>query len=141
MFPHSPCLRDCAGQLSEADGATGGAADAPVSGRFGPAGSPEGVSGRVYDGAVPRVGVGSNRVQPTPSKYSSGQACASRSPTDIEPSGCVVPGVKPMATLAGIPSVRAIAAIVKEKWTQKPSLSFRKRPIAALPVPEFTEVL
>lgn len=50
------------------------------------------------------------------------------------------PGVKPTATRAGIPSVRAIAAIVKEKWTQKPCLSFRNRLIAALPVPEFTEV-
>lgn len=49
-------------------------------------------------------------------------------------------GVKPTATRAGMPSVRAIAAIAKEKWTQKPFRSFRNRLIAALPVPEFTEV-
>ena len=30
-----------------------------------------------YDGTSPRPGVGSNRVHPTPSKYSSGQACRS----------------------------------------------------------------
>ncbi len=50
--------------------------------------SDPGVSRWVYDGTEPRFGVGSKRVQPTPSKYSSGQACASRSPTDIEPSDC-----------------------------------------------------
>ncbi len=139
-LPHSPCRRIWAGQLSEADGVAGAAAEASVSGWAGSAALSEGASGTVYDGVEPRVGVGSKRVHPTPSKYSSGQACASRRPTDIEPSDCAVPGVKPTATRAGIPSVRAIAAMVNEKWTQKPRLSLRKRPIAALPVPEFTEV-
>lgn len=99
---------------------------------------PEGVSARVYVGVEPREGVGSNRVQPAPSKYSSGQACASRMPTESEPSVCVVPGMKPTATRAGMPSERAIAAMEKEKWTQKPSLSFRKREIAWTPVPDST---
>lgn len=51
-----------------------------------------------------------------------------------------MPGVKPTATRAGIPSVRAIAAIAKEKWTQKPSFSFRNRAIAAEPLPACTWV-
>lgn len=54
------------------------------------------------------------------------------------PSDCGVPGVKPTATRAGMPSVRAIAAIEKEKWTQKPSFSLRKRLMAETPVPEAT---
>ncbi len=99
---------------------------------------PDGVAGRAYAGVEPRAGVGSNRVQPAPSKYSSGHACASRMPTDTEPSLCGVPGMKPTATRAGMPSVRAIAAIEKEKWMQKPSLSFRKREIACTPVPDCT---
>ena len=94
----------------------------------------------MYAGTVPRFGVGSKRVQPTPSKYSSGQACASFSPTDTEPSACGEPGVKPTATRAGMPSVRAIAAMAKEKWTQKPCLSFRKRAIASEPLPTCTWV-
>jgi hypothetical protein len=98
------------------------------------------VSDRVYDGTVPRLGVGSKRVQPTPSKYSSGQACASFRPTDTVPSACGEPGAKPTATLAGMPRVRAIAAIAKEKWTQKPCLSRRKLAIASGPVPTLTEV-
>lgn len=49
--------------------------------------------------------------------------------------------MKPTATRAGIPSVRAIEAIAKEKWTQKPCLSFRKRAIAAEPLPTCTRVL
>lgn len=117
-----------------------GATEAPSVGSAGSLGSCEGVSGRVYTGVLPRDGVGSKRVQPTPSKYSSGQACASRSPTDTEPSACTVPGVKPTATRAGMPRVLAIAAIVKEKWTQKPSFSFRNRSIAAVPVPDVTVV-
>ncbi len=78
------------------------------------------VSGRVYSGTVPRVGVGSNRVHPTPSKYSSGQACASWRFTSTLPSPRSAPGAKPTATRAGMPSERAMAAIAKEKWTQKP---------------------
>ncbi|MCF0090971.1 hypothetical protein B0E37_06090 [Streptomyces sp. MH192] len=113
---------------AEADSVTSGASDS----------SPAGVRVCVYSGVVPRFGVGSKRVQPTPSKYSSGHACASRSPTDIDPSACAVPGVKPTATRAGMPSVRAIEAIAKEKWTQKPRLSRRKRAIAPEPVPTST---
>lgn len=101
---------------------------------------PVGASGTVYAGTVPRVGVGSKRVHPTPSKYSSGQAWASRSPTETDPSSCVVPGAKPTATRAGMPSVRAIAAIANEKCTQKPRRSLRNRAIAAVPVPELTVV-
>ncbi len=49
--------------------------------------------------------------------------------------------MKPTATRAGMSRVRAIAAIVKEKWTQNPSLSRRNRAMADDPVPELTEVL
>ncbi|GAA3237862.1 hypothetical protein GCM10020256_57720 [Streptomyces thermocoprophilus] len=98
------------------------------------------MSATVYDGVVPRLGVGSNRVQPTPSKYSSGQACASFSPTFTEPSACGVPGAKPTATRDGMPSVRAIAAIANEKWMQKPCLSRRKRAIAPESLPTSTSV-
>ncbi|CAM5372402.1 hypothetical protein SCYAM73S_03242 [Streptomyces cyaneofuscatus] len=102
---------------------------------------PVGGSGRVYVGVAPRLGVGSKRVHPTPSKYSSGQACASRSPTEVEPSAWRVPGVKPTATRAGMSRVRAIAAIVKEKWMQNPSLSRRNRAIAPRsPSADLTEV-
>lgn len=52
----------------------------------------------------------------------------------------MVPGVKPTATRAGMPSVRAIAAIEKEKWMQKPSRSRRNRAMADDPVPEVTVV-
>ena len=48
--------------------------------------------------------------------------------------------MKPTATRAGMPSVRAIEAIAKEKWTQKPSLSLRKRAIACDPLPTCTSV-
>ncbi len=90
---------------------------------------------------MPARGVGSNRVQPTPSKYSSGQACASRIETFTLPSDCFSPGVKPTATRAGMPSERDIAAIEKAKWTQKPSLSARNRATACGPVPEAVLVL
>ena len=73
-------------QLSLLDGAADGAVDEERDGRSGLGSEVPGVSVRVYSGTVPRFGVGSKRVQPTPSKYSSGQACASRSPTDIVPS-------------------------------------------------------
>lgn len=76
-----------------------------------------------------------------PWKYSSGQACASLRPTEVVPSGCLVPGVKPTATRAGMPSVRAIAAIEKEKWTQKPSFCRRNRAMASEPLPARTSVL
>lgn len=91
-LPHSPCLRICAGQLSGTDGAIEGAAEEPFSGWAGASVSPAGTSCWVYGGVLPRVGVGSKRVHPTPSKNSSGQACASRSPTETEPSDCSVPG-------------------------------------------------
>lgn len=127
-------------QLVLAEGAADGAASAEreACGRSGTA--LPGVSGSVYGGVDPRVGVGSNRVQPTPSKYSSGHACASFRLTATEPSDCVEPGAKPTATRAGMPSVRAIAAIANEKCTQKPCLSRRKRAIASRPVPTLTSV-
>ncbi len=59
-------------------------------------------------------------------------------PTDTVPSAVVLPGMNPTATRAGMSSVRAIAAMAKEKWTQKPSLSFRNREIAVTPVPDDT---
>ena len=90
---------------------------------------------------LPRLGVGSKRVQPMPWKYSSGQACASLRPTDVVPSGCLVPGVKPTATRAGMPRVRAIAAIENEKWTQKPSFCTQEAGIASEPLPARTSVL
>ncbi len=102
---------------------------------------PDGVCAIVYSGCEPRLGVGSNRVQPIPSKYSSGHAWASLEPTDMVPSTCGVPGVKPTATRAGMPSVRAIAAIENEKWTQNPSLSWRNLAMALLPLPDRTSVL
>lgn len=89
---------------------------------------------------MPDRGVGSKRVQPTPSKYSSGQACASRIETLTTPSACFTPGVNPTATRAGIPRVRAMEAIEKAKWTQKPSLSARNLAMACEPVPEETFV-
>lgn len=49
--------------------------------------------------------------------------------------------MKPTATRAGMPSVRAMAAIEKEKWTQKPSFCLRNRAIAAEPLPARTSVL
>src|SRR5690606_13259737 len=99
---------------SLADGAADGAAEAASEGRAGSGSAFSSVSGCVYDGIEPRVGVGSKRVQPIPSKYSSGQACASRSPTATVPSACGVPGAKPTATRAGIPRDRAIEAMAKE---------------------------
>ncbi len=135
------CSRFCsAEQLSSADGSADVAADEDADGCGASGFSPVGVCVCVYSGVEPRFGVGSKRVQPTPSKYSSGHACASRSPTDIDPSACGVPGVKPTATRAGMPSVRAIDAIAKEKWTQKPRLSLRKRAIAPEPLPTSTWV-
>ncbi len=89
---------------------------------------------------MPWRGVGSNRVQPTPSKYSSGHACASRIDTFTLPSDCFSPGVNPTATRAGIPSERDIAAIENAKWMQNPSLSARNRAMACGPVPEATFV-
>ncbi|SCD66947.1 hypothetical protein GA0115252_11362 [Streptomyces sp. DfronAA-171] len=142
--PHSPRRRSAAGQVASVEAEVEGAADSLVSGCSGAvlAASPSGASGCVYSGVVPRLGVGSKRVQPTPWKYSSGHACASRRPTDIVPSSPVcVPGVNPIATRAGMPSVRAIAAIEKEKWTQKPSFCCRNRAIACGPLPAPTRVL
>ncbi len=138
--PQPPSWRNCGGQLFSAEGAADGAAEAVAEGSATSLAPSVGTSGRVQDGVLPRLGVGSKRVQPTPSKYSSGQACASRSPTEIAPSDFMVPGVKPTATRAGMPSVRAIAAIENEKWTQKPSLSRRNRAMAVVPVPEVTDV-
>jgi hypothetical protein len=64
------------------------------------------------------AGVGSNATQPTPPKYSSGQACPSCVLTTYDPSFCFSPAVKPTATLAGMPRSRASTAIVEAKWTQ-----------------------
>ena len=83
-------------------------------------------------------GVGSKRTQPSCGNHSSGQAWASRSPTDISPELFAVPGVKPTATREGIPRVRAIEAIAKEKWMQNPSLSRRNRAMASEPLPART---
>ena len=67
--------------------------------------------------------MGSNGTHPYEGKSTSTHACAffvvtvSRSP---EPAGS--PGVKPTATLAGMPSVRSITAIALENCWQKPTL-------------------
>src|SRR5579859_2338998 len=82
------------------------------------------VDALTYDGATavcwPRSppGVGSNRSQPRPVKYSSGQACASAVVTSQLPSGCWRPAVKPIATLDGIPISRASTAIAKANCWQ-----------------------
>lgn len=130
----------CPAQLSLVEGEAEGPVLVDCEGRATSGSVEPVVSDWVYDGTEPRVGVGSKRVQPTPSKYSSGQACASFSPTETELSPCGVPGAKPTATRAGMSSERAIAAIAKEKWTQKPCLSFRKRAIACRPLPTLTLV-
>ena len=107
--------------------------------------TPPGRHVRVRDGAAGRLGLrvrrapcpGSGSARSGSSRRPRSTARARRarpcSPTDTVPSGCGVPGVKPTATRAGMPSVRAIAAIAKEKWTQKPSLSRRNRAIASEP--------
>ncbi len=133
-------MRSSPAQLSLGDAAAEGAEDAPLDGSASSGTELPGVSDWVYDGVVPRVGVGSKRVQPTPSKYSSGHACASFWFTATVPSACGVPGAKPTATRAGMPRVRAIAAIAKEKWTQKPCFFFRKFAMAPEPRPTCTEV-
>ncbi len=48
----------------------------------------------------------------------SGQACALRLNTLYQPSESSCPGVKPTATLDGIPSVRAITANVAANCSQ-----------------------
>ncbi len=111
-----------------------------ASGRSVRSGSGRVGSGLVYSGALPCPGVGSKRTQPTPSKYSSGQAWALWVPTWKEPSACRVPGVKPTTTWAGMSSVRAIVAMVKAKCTQNPSRRLRKLTMASAPLPESTVV-
>ena len=73
-----------------------------------------------HDGVLPvrDAGVGSNRTQPVPAKYSSGQACASCERTTYDPSACFSPGRNPMATRAGMPLIRAISAIVAANCSQ-----------------------
>jgi hypothetical protein len=86
-------------------------------------------------------GVGSNRIQPRPLKYSIGQAWASCVVTVYVPSACAEPGVKPTETTAGMPSARAIAAIVPANCWQKPLRSLRNASIALFPSPAGTERL
>jgi hypothetical protein len=77
------------------------------------------------------AGVGSNMwVQPRPSSQISGHACASWLVTWKTPAVSRVPGVKPTATRAGIPSDRAIAAYALANCTQKPCFSRRKATMA-----------
>ncbi len=62
------------------------------------------------EAGLPRPGVGSKWVHPTPARYTSGQACAWRPRTMYSPGRSVgSPVVKPTATRAGIPSDRAMA--------------------------------
>ncbi len=137
---HASSFLSCGEQASLSEGAADGSVCGFRDGRAGSGTELPGWSVIVYAGVDPRVGVGSKRVQPTPSKYTSGHACASRSPTETEPSACGEPGAKPTATRAGMPRERAIAAMAKEKWTQKPSFSFRNRAIASEPLPMSTWV-
>lgn len=67
---------------------------------------------------MPHFGVGSNGIQPMLSNQISGQACALRLNTLYQPSESSCPGVKPTATLDGIPSVRAITANVAANCSQ-----------------------
>ncbi len=70
-------------------------------------------------GAWVRVaGVGSNLTQPTPSKYSSGQAWASSARISHSPGEVSDPGRNPTATRAGMSRLRAIRAIVDANCTQ-----------------------
>ena len=69
----------------------------------------------------PRPGVGSKLTQPKPSNHTSGQAWAWRSNTWYSPSSRSSPGVKPMATRAGMPSERAIAAKVADELLAVPA--------------------
>ncbi|OPZ51819.1 MAG: hypothetical protein BWY91_02573 [bacterium ADurb.BinA028] len=75
--------------------------------------------GTVHDGAVPvrTLGVGSNRTQPAPGKYSSGQEWASPAVTVQRPPSWL-PGRKPMATRAGIPAARDIITMAEVNCTQ-----------------------
>ena len=69
---------------------------------------------------VPRPGVGSNGIQPSPANQTSTQACASWSVTTHVPPS-LIPLVKPTATRAGIPSIRSMAAMAPAKCWQYPA--------------------
>ena len=85
-----------------------------------PLGVPEPAITRAHGGGADAgpAGVGSNATQPAPWKYSSGQACASFSPTTWLPWPVALPDAKPTATRAGMSSIRAITAIVDANCTQ-----------------------
>jgi hypothetical protein len=68
------------------------------------------VAGIAHTGGVARDGVGSKRVQPMPSRYSSGQEWASEAVTVHTPL-VKVPGRNPIAMRAGIPTARDIITI------------------------------
>ena len=63
-------------------------------------------------------GVGSNGTQPEPWKYSSGHACSVVQADDLLALHACGPSAKPTATRAGMPSWRAITAIVEANCTQ-----------------------
>ena len=77
-------------------------------------------NGSLQRGGAPvcSPGVGSNRTQPEPSKYSSGQACDCLAGHDVAAVASDSPGRKPTATRAGMPSVRAMIVIEVANCTQ-----------------------
>ncbi len=76
------------------------------------------------------AGVGSKMsVQPSPASQTSGQAWASKLVTWYT-SPRFIPGVKPTARRAGMPSERAMTAYVAANWTQNPLRRLRKATIA-----------
>ncbi len=62
--------------------------------------------------------MGSNRTQPEPGKYSSGQACRSCEENSHVPGPAERGSRKPTATRAGIPMIRAMIAIEAANCSQ-----------------------
>ena len=121
----------------------GGATSPPTARAAGHVGTAVARRVRLRVRRAPCRGSGSARSGSSPRPRSTARARRARPaapPTSSRPPAAV-PGVKPTATRAGMPSVRAIAAIAKEKWTQKPSFCFRNRAIACGPLPACTWVL
>lgn len=101
------------------------------------ASSPIRISSLAYSGTTPRLGVGSKRTQPSPSKCSSGQACRLSELTmnSLGTCGLRAPGRNPTATRDGMSSVRAMSAIALAKCTQYPLRSMRNCATMSAPEP------
>ena len=71
-----------------------------------------------------------------PSKYSSGQACRSSLVTlRARVPDCVSPGWYPTTMRAGMPSSRAMTAMVEAKWMQYPAFTCRNLAMTPSPSP------